>query len=148
MSMTCDGEEIQVHRCVVAAVSPVFKKMLETSMTEANSQTINIPDVESSNHEPSILQSMANFMYTGSLNVHDDLALAKLALLGHCYDIKGLSAVAAPKLRNELSPKNIVAIVRMLRPYKEDEELGAVFYSVLECMQQDSAILFQAAMEL
>jgi len=44
VSLTCDGETFHAHRCVLAAASPVFLKMLETNMKEAQTHEILIED--------------------------------------------------------------------------------------------------------
>merc|ERR1712194_611004 len=115
--LTCDGETVDAHRCVLASASPVFLTMLETSMKEAQTHEILIEDVGSAD----AVKAMVKFMYVGDLD--DDTSgddCARLLVLAHKYAITGLVTRAAKRLIDNLSADSICDVVRMLRPYAED----------------------------
>ena len=56
----CEGEEFPVHRMILEARSPVFRGMLECSMTESKAGRCVVKDVI----KP-VLQVLLQFIYTG-----------------------------------------------------------------------------------
>ncbi|KAG8184012.1 hypothetical protein JTE90_024469 [Oedothorax gibbosus] len=55
-------DAIRVHKCVLSARSPVFAKLLASSMAEMSNDEIKIDDIEIP-----ILKTFINFLYTGRL---------------------------------------------------------------------------------
>eukprot|EP00434_Breviolum_minutum_P000215 symbB.v1.2.000178.t2/scaffold9.1/size550961/34 len=98
------------HRLILASASPVFAKMMQSDMKEAHTRTILIEDVS-----PEVVAKALRFMYTGE--VADDVDIESLGF-AHKYDITGMMQPVSSKILKNLSPENVSATVRSLRPYK------------------------------
>ncbi|CAI5496896.1 unnamed protein product, partial [Closterium sp. Naga37s-1] len=61
---TSDGKVIRAHRCILAAWSPVFSRMLSSGFQEGQSQCVQIQDMD----RPT-LDLLLTFMYTGVVDV-------------------------------------------------------------------------------
>eukprot|EP00440_Ansanella_granifera_P029753 gb/GFBE01032320.1/.p1 GENE.gb/GFBE01032320.1/~~gb/GFBE01032320.1/.p1 ORF type:complete len:330 (+),score=68.82 gb/GFBE01032320.1/:1-990(+) len=114
-------QRFPAHRLVLAAASPVFASMLKTDMSEARTGKILIEDVS-----PEVVAKALRFIYTGE--VADDVDIASLGF-AHKYDITGMMQPVSSKILKNLSPENVSATVRSLRPYKRshaeaDSETG------------------------
>lgn len=68
-----DGKEIQTHRCILAANSPVFNAMLQTAMMESITNKMKIDDINGD-----VMEEILRFMYT-----QDDNSLS----IGHLKEI-------------------------------------------------------------
>eukprot|EP00913_Durusdinium_trenchii_P000153 g137.t1 len=101
------------HRVALASASPVFAKMLQSSMKEAQTRSIVIEDVS-----PEVVAKALRFMYTGE--VADDVDIESLGF-AHKYDITGMMQPVSSKILKNLSPENVSATVRSLRPYKRSQ---------------------------
>merc|ERR1712176_934126 len=108
--------------------------MLQGQMAEAQSRRIQIDDVES----PSVLEAMLRYFYTGETPLKSsggDCAL--LMALGHKYGAEGLVDAAGREMLTRLTADNIAGIVRILRPYSDDELMEPFFTKLLDAICQD-----------
>ena len=60
--LICKGEEINAHRLVLGARSPVFHAMLRSKMMESTSREIKIDDADND-----VLTEMLRYMYTAKV---------------------------------------------------------------------------------
>ena len=74
-AICCQGASIRVHRAVLAAASPVFKRMFEGSMQEGRECRVELRG----GVEAEIVEAMLQCIYTGDLPLPDCL-IAMLAL--------------------------------------------------------------------
>eukprot|EP00931_Biecheleriopsis_adriatica_P005535 TRINITY_DN107034_c0_g1_i1.p1 TRINITY_DN107034_c0_g1~~TRINITY_DN107034_c0_g1_i1.p1 ORF type:complete len:312 (-),score=57.57 TRINITY_DN107034_c0_g1_i1:1-936(-) len=136
VAFICGSQTVDAHRCMVAAASPVFCKMLESGMKETQSQEIALEDVDIA-----VVESMVKFMYISMLD--EDMpgeVYAALVVLGHKFMITGLVQEACSMLHTALSVDNIISVVQTIQPYKEDDMLRPVFLLIMQAIQQDSKL--------
>lgn len=110
VEIQCGNQSFPAHRLVLASASPVFAKMLQAEMKEACTGKITIEDVP-----PEVVAKALRYMYTGE--VADDVDIESLGF-AHKYDITGMMQPVSSKILKNLSPDNVSATVRSLRPYK------------------------------
>eukprot|EP00439_Symbiodinium_sp_Y106_P015232 s3233_g2.t1 len=110
VEIQCGNQSFPAHRLVLASASPVFAKMLQAEMKEACTGKIAIEDVP-----PEVVAKALRYMYTGE--VADDVDIESLGF-AHKYDITGMMQPVSSKILKNLSPDNVSATVRSLRPYK------------------------------
>jgi len=110
VEIKCGNRSFHAHRVVLASASPVFAKMLQSDMKEAHSRQILIEDVSAE-----VVAKALRYMYTGE--VADDVDIESLGF-AHKYDITGMMQPVSSKILKNLSPENVSATVRSLRPYK------------------------------
>lgn len=106
--LEANGEPIRVHRCVLAAASPVFKAMLETEMVESRTLTASI------DAEPEDCEAMLRFVYSGRLEAEAG-QLPGILLLAHRYEMLDLVPRCCDALVENLSASTAVEYVKVLR---------------------------------
>ncbi|KAJ6641161.1 Protein roadkill [Pseudolycoriella hygida] len=89
VTIICDGEEIKAHKCILAARSTVFSKMLETDANE-----IMIPDVS-----VSTMKLVLQYIYTdqGDSDLLED-RLHEVLQCAEKYDLKDLKTLCSNKI--------------------------------------------------
>eukprot|EP00929_Paragymnodinium_shiwhaense_P063899 TRINITY_DN31979_c0_g1_i1.p1 TRINITY_DN31979_c0_g1~~TRINITY_DN31979_c0_g1_i1.p1 ORF type:complete len:319 (+),score=39.14 TRINITY_DN31979_c0_g1_i1:180-1136(+) len=137
VKVICGAETIHAHRNVLAASSPVFLKMLESSMLESRSHSVTIEDTDC----PASVKYMIEFMYTGELRMQCGRVCASLVLLGHKYDVVGLVEAASLELMDNLSAANIVDVLKLLRPYADDALVHPLWMELMGALQDDTTLL-------
>mmetsp|Transcript_53363 Transcript_53363/g.98417 ORF Transcript_53363/g.98417 Transcript_53363/m.98417 type:complete len:319 (-) Transcript_53363:113-1069(-) len=122
-----DGSGVDAHRVALATASPVFERMLLSSMQEGKDRAVHL-------QAPlSVVKVLVQYCY-GLFNVHDDLTLEDmLALLqqAHLLELTALCEEVAGVLVDKMDEQTVVDIVKGLRIfYKagvlEDEWAAAV----------------------
>ena len=78
----CDGEEVKVHRIILAARSPAFSGMLESDMQETISGRIEVKDFSKS-----VVKAMVQFIYTAQIEEEFE-DIVELLKIGNKYLIK------------------------------------------------------------
>jgi len=78
-----DGQEIHVHKGIIAAACPAWKGLLESSMVEANDGVIVVPDVN-----PNVVKGFVKGLYLGEFE--DITLLPGIALLADRYNAEHL----------------------------------------------------------
>eukprot|EP00931_Biecheleriopsis_adriatica_P046501 TRINITY_DN26710_c0_g1_i1.p1 TRINITY_DN26710_c0_g1~~TRINITY_DN26710_c0_g1_i1.p1 ORF type:complete len:329 (+),score=64.02 TRINITY_DN26710_c0_g1_i1:48-989(+) len=133
----CEGVEINVHRAVLAAASPVFERMLESEMCEGTSATIEIQDASRE-----AVEIMVQYMYTEELLESDKLP--ELFMLGNKYMIPGLETKIGDLMVHKIDETNGRDILQAVRHHgnssSEDstevwEKLMAKLHSSRDLMQ-------------
>ena len=61
VTIKCEGEEFKVHKAILAAQSPVFKKMFQVDMKEKISGVVEMTDTT-----PAVMSDLVTYLYTGS----------------------------------------------------------------------------------
>jgi len=99
-------QEVNVHKCILAARSPVFRQMFSCGMAEEATNTVVIEDVEFR-----VLQLFCEFVYTGAVG---DSSIWEVAALVHDlayvalkYDCKDLFQVCCQKLSDMVTAENV-----------------------------------------
>lgn len=134
VSIVCEGVEVtQAHRCVLAAASPVLAAMLQGEMTEAREQKIHFRDTE-----PSTVEAMLQFIYTGSLP--KDVDSRAILHLAHMYSIQGLAAHCCHSLVTTLTSENVAESIRVLRQCSDDEVTHRAYKAVCDQVFSDRSL--------
>ncbi len=102
-TLVVGGKKFQVHKVVLAAHSPVFKRMFETDMREKRESCSSLDDVT-----PDIVEKLLTCMYTGIVpNLEEELAMELLQVAGK-YQITHLTALCEVALCDNLTVDNAV----------------------------------------
>lgn len=132
--VVCGDRKWRAHAAVLAAASPALKAMVSTGMKESNERRIDFVDAE-----PDGVKAMLEFLHTGVLPQDAD-ALSALKL-AHMYEIPELLACCSDALPGTISCNNVAVIMRALRAFKNDEEIGYLYDHVKEIVAQDDSLL-------
>lgn len=120
VTLSAGGERLRVHRLVLAARSPVFKRMLSSGMREASTGVVEIPDVA-----PEVLQRLCEFMYTDSVEDEDvwedDEAIRDVMLAAKKYEVPGLVRLCAAKALARIQAHSATTWLILASQLSEDE---------------------------
>ncbi|CAE8612019.1 unnamed protein product [Polarella glacialis] len=108
-SIMCSGHQIPVHRCVLAAASPVFETMFESGMREGHTTTIEVEDVS-----PEAIEMMVCYIYTGGVLPMSE-QLSELFVLGNKYMIPSLVSDIGDLMLQQLDEINVKDILHVVR---------------------------------
>lgn len=97
-----DGIEISAHRLILAAISPVMKRMLEIDMTEANSGVANLTDIDGET-----MIEILRFIYTQDVENIEELA-PKLIYGAKKYELEKLEELCVSFMMKNLSKENAI----------------------------------------
>lgn len=112
-----DGEELAVHKLVLAARSDVFKAMFYGSMSEATSSEVNIDDVELA-----VMSDFISFIYGNScsaeaLKLHAD----KLYTVAQKYNVKELMEICQIYLTSCLTPEIAASTLALAEKFNDKD---------------------------
>lgn len=117
-----DGASFQIHRAILAAVSPYFKALFVNSLQCGSPEVceLTLDDVSSDT-----LDLILDFAYTGHCNV-DETNVEKLLPVADQLDCVGVVQKCCQFLLNELKPDNCLGIFKFARDYfcKDLQEKG------------------------
>lgn len=101
---SADGDEIRVHRIVLAQVSEPFKAMLTTDMRERQTNVITLPE------ETHVLERLVDLVYCGAFdgNYKD---LMELSVATKKYLMMDLHEECVKKLKEFLQPSTAVELL-------------------------------------
>ncbi|XP_035225092.1 uncharacterized protein LOC118197667 [Stegodyphus dumicola] len=105
--ITVGSEVFFVHKCVLCARSSVFSRMLQTKMTEAKNDTIEISDVD-----PNVMEQMLSFMYSGYLEDMED-SVGELYALADRYDVSSLRKKCSNFFKSNFTFGNVCNILQL-----------------------------------
>lgn len=111
------GRVFKVHKCILAAASPVFDRLFETKFCEAVSNKCLVIDIE-----PQIFQFLLNFIYAGKLpdELHEENVSRKLFEAAHYYEINGLREICTSVELYKLSKENALDIYEWADTFELD----------------------------
>lgn len=111
--IVADGEEIPVHRAVIAAASPVMKQMLQSNFREGEQARITMSDTTAAT-----AHAFVDFAYGESLPANADvLQLFELALF---YDVGTLGQICLNMLTKSTDTKALAVGMSTLKRLSED----------------------------
>lgn len=109
------GEEFKVHKCILAAASPVWRRTFTADYKEKESGRCIIEHTE-----PEVFKVLLRFIYFAELPQNlSELALA-LFEAAHYYEIESVQKICIAKLKEDLSAKNAVEIFTAAHRYGLD----------------------------
>lgn len=98
-------EQFKAHSVVLAARSPVLRRMLDSGMTEATTRRIEITDIS-----VKTLRQLCLFLYSGVLDNEacvDDASLAELMQAGNKYDVGDLVGLCTAEAETRISVSTV-----------------------------------------
>lgn len=120
-----DGKLLKAHKSVLAARSPVFKKMFLTNMKESKSNEVVISDIS---HDT--FDEMLFFIYTGKVSSNFHIVVMELFAASHKYQIESLRKVCEAEVSANLSEENAAAVLEFANIYDCDESLKAEAFTL------------------
>lgn len=112
-------KEIKAHKFVLAARSPVFKKMFEIDMQEKSSSEIKITDVE--------FETLVAFLeYVYSDKFTSKVNNGVMLYLADKYDLEGLKVQAANSILRNMNSNNAVTVLILFDRYRVPKLKGEV----------------------
>lgn len=120
------GKEFKTHRAILAASSPVFRKMFETEMQESISNECKVNEIE-----PDIFEHMLRFIYCGKMPEN----LSEIAFLlydaAHYYEVLSLKQICLTDIQSRLSADIALEIYYWAYDY-DMEELKADAWKIVK----------------
>uniref|UniRef100_A0A914PQZ4 BTB domain-containing protein n=1 Tax=Panagrolaimus davidi TaxID=227884 RepID=A0A914PQZ4_9BILA len=105
--VTADGKELKVHKCVLAAQSPVFAAMLKPHTKEALENKVEITDFAFDIVEKSV-ELCYNYELASGISIED---ANRIYAFGDKYDIRNVRDYVELSLMNELTVMNFCETV-------------------------------------
>ena len=100
------GKEFKLHKNILAAASPVMKKMFQSEFyEEAKTNRCIITDIE-----PEIFEKLIRFIYVGGVPEGIDKEWMDLAEAAHYYEMVTLLEICETKLKDFVSEENCLEI--------------------------------------
>lgn len=113
-----ENKEIQAHKVILAARSPVFKKMFAAKMKEAQTNKVTISDISSDTFE-----EMLRYIYTGKTSEMFSTVAMELLGASHKYEIRGLKKLCEAEISRNLTEENAGAVFKLAKLYECDEAI-------------------------
>lgn len=120
-------KEFQVHRAILAASSPMMKKMFTVDMAESNKGMCEVSEIESDT-----FAALLAFVYCGDLPENFSEMAVKLYEAARYYQIDRLEKACALELRNNLSVANALEIYRWVYLFDELQELKTAAWDFIK----------------
>ena len=106
IKIQCEGQTFDCHVAILAARSPVFRRMFQADMKEKETKTVTIEDFKAE-----VVSEMLNFIYTGNISNHDTTisGIAKELLAAAVkYQLDLLKEICEERLCSSLEVTNCV----------------------------------------
>eukprot|EP00930_Biecheleria_cincta_P060891 TRINITY_DN46477_c0_g1_i1.p1 TRINITY_DN46477_c0_g1~~TRINITY_DN46477_c0_g1_i1.p1 ORF type:complete len:316 (-),score=29.64 TRINITY_DN46477_c0_g1_i1:15-962(-) len=133
LTITVATRSFSAHRAMLAAASPVFRRMLEVPMREKHEHRIEI------DAPPEAVEAVLKYIYTGE----EPTGLESLDVLplAHRYELNNLTAACTSMLIWQFSPSNAQAIIQTLRPFKDSEPIKKAWNDMIALAEKDSRLV-------
>ena len=116
-TIVCQDQKIPCHRFLLAARSPVFKRMFEqTGFNENKTYQNEIKDLS-----PSTLKELIKYIYTDKIDPNNN-DISNLFMAADKYDIRELRASCENIMMQQLNTKNCVEYFRLARLYDTGDQ--------------------------
>lgn len=99
---TKDGMKLKAHKAVLVARSPVFEKMLQHDMKEANEGITDVPDFESL-----VMKEVLRYMYCNEIRGLEKIA-HELIFAAEKYQLEELKEACIDEIIHSLSAENVL----------------------------------------
>ncbi|XP_015925184.2 speckle-type POZ protein B-like [Parasteatoda tepidariorum] len=106
--LKCDSFTLKAHKSILSIQSPVFEAMFTSPILKNKQDTAVVEDVD-----PSVLQAMVSFMYSGQVKVGSESIIYDLLHAAEKYRIDALKEGCIEYLQHILSPENAVKILEV-----------------------------------
>lgn len=111
------GREFKVHRCVLAARSPVLLDMM-THDKDAKRKNTDI--VELPHFDPDIFSAFLNYLYTGNVEDINSKNVKELFSIADSYKVNGLIKVCLNHIMKDISVDNFCDMLTLSLRHEEE----------------------------
>eukprot|EP00475_Leptophrys_vorax_P022746 TRINITY_DN3096_c0_g1_i1.p1 TRINITY_DN3096_c0_g1~~TRINITY_DN3096_c0_g1_i1.p1 ORF type:complete len:436 (-),score=93.91 TRINITY_DN3096_c0_g1_i1:77-1384(-) len=126
-------EEFRVHGIVLAACSDPFKAMLSGGYQETFERVIRLPS-----HHPKIVKKMIEFIYTGEVELTDDIVV-DLFTLADQFQIVELKRVCEEHVAVGVSLKSVLVLLCSAKNHTAEQLMG----KCVEFFKKNAADVFE-----
>lgn len=120
--------KVMAHKAILlAARSPVFKKMFQTPMKEAKHNVVKISDIKFDT-----LEEMIYFIYTGRVTSSFPVLALELFEASDKYEIESLKAACELEISENLNEENAAAVLELAKFYDCDENLKEEAFNICQ----------------
>lgn len=102
-----EDTEFKVHKFVLAANSPVFRRMLQNKMIETTENEVTIPDFSSS-----VVEEFLEFLYLAKVPETNE-NLVKLFSISVKYEVDHISKYCERRIRRHLNELNVADVLEL-----------------------------------
>lgn len=106
------GKDIQVHRSILAAFSPVMRKLFTAQYKEKETSTCIVDNIK-----PNVFEALIRFMYTCTVPENLGDLVYELYAAAHYYDVQTMKDICLAKLQNNLSKETAVEVYALAFKY-------------------------------
>lgn len=138
ITIKCGDEEYRAHKAVIAAQSPVFKKMFETNMKEKAANLVEITDTDSM-----VISEMLTYLYTGSVPKMDDVA-KELLVTANKYELLKLQLMCEKTMISGINLTNVMELLIFADSYLKKACLNCVYQNFAAVCRSDQWKQFEA----
>ncbi|XP_070494516.1 TD and POZ domain-containing protein 2-like isoform X1 [Chironomus tepperi] len=117
-----DGKEIQAHRCILAANSPVLNAMLQTQMMESISNKLVVSDISGD-----VMEEIMKFMYTQDDSLLYTVNLRDIYYVAEKYQIAKLKEKCISYIVDFMTVRNVLQYFMLGEFYNDN-------YLILRCV--------------
>jgi len=103
VTVICGDKEFKSNKALLASSSWVFRRMLETDMTEKIKNEINITDAK-----PEIIEDLLDYLSNGLIPEDFDTKAVELIHVAEKYDLEALLEACENSLANNLSVETVI----------------------------------------
>ncbi|KFM81407.1 Protein roadkill, partial [Stegodyphus mimosarum] len=114
--LLCNDIEIHVHKCILAARSPVFAQMFDDVMTGNVESKIVVTDVDLQ-----VLKEMLQFIYTGQINLRSPSMARDMYCAGDKYAILDLKIMCREFIISSLSTSTAIEMLILADKYQDEQ---------------------------
>lgn len=107
ITVKSNGQNFDLHKCILATHSIVFEKMFETDMKEKDESIIKINDIK-----PEVLHHFFEFMYTGQVNGIEQVAY-ELYCVANKYFVSQLTEICETIMCSNVNVNNAIKYLKL-----------------------------------
>lgn len=117
-----DDGSVRVHKCILAATSPVFKTMLQGDLKETNNGYIHLQGMTKD-----ILQDFKTFIYFNTLPATVSEQILLIAML---YGVQDMETICIINLVQNMTAESLIHLLKFATTHNDK-----LIEAILECLQ-------------
>lgn len=110
------GQKFKVHKNILAAASPVMKRMFTSDMEEAKTNKCTVDAINSTT-----FHHLLRFIYRSEVPYWFGIFATSLYEAAHYYDIENLKQFCVQEIHENLSAENALEVFEWVQPYDLEE---------------------------
>ncbi|XP_065214346.1 speckle-type POZ protein B-like [Planococcus citri] len=126
VTLSVNGQQFKAYKGILSARCSVFKAMFKHGMKEANSNPVEITDIE-----PDVFRELLHYIYTGNVKITETATFVDLFVAADKYDLQNLKFLCEDALCKRLSHDNAANIL-IMADLHQSEKLKAAAISFIK----------------